>query len=42
MGKDYIYRVEKILKRNMVLVKWQGYDDKFNMGIPETDLQNLS
>ena len=42
--EDTLYRVEKILKRRgkgkraQVLVKWEGYPDKFNSWIPATDL----
>ena len=43
--KDDLYKVEKILKRkkvdgkNMVYVKWEGYDNKHNSWIPEENLQ---
>ena len=39
--------IEKILKRKkvgskkMVLVKWKGYNKKFNTWIPESDIQNI-
>ena len=44
--KDYVYRVEEVLKRKkvkgkkMVLVKWLGYDSKHNSWIPESDIQD--
>ena len=44
---DDVYRVEKILKRkkvkgkNMVLVKWLGYDSKHNSWIPESSIQDI-
>ena len=45
--EDDVYRVEKILKRkkvkgkNMVLVKWLGYDSKHNSWIPENSIQDI-
>ena len=45
--KGDIYKVEKILKRNkakgknMVLVKWLGYDNKHNSWIPEENIRNI-
>ena len=45
--KDDLYKVEKTLKRkrvkgkNMVLVKWLGYDDKHNSWIPEEDIVDI-
>ena len=38
-----VYRVENILKRkkDMVLVKWLGYDSKHNSWIPEKDIQDI-
>ena len=45
--KDDMYRVEKILKKkkvkgkNMVLVKWSGYDSKHNSWIPEENIQSI-
>ena len=45
--KDNMYKVEKILKKkkvkgkNMVLVKWLGYDNKHNSWIPEENIQNI-
>ena len=45
--KDDMYRVEKILKKkkvkgkNMVLVKWSGYDSKHNCWIPEENIQDI-
>ena len=45
--KDVVYRVEKILTRKtvkgkqMVLVKWLGYDSKHNSWIPESNIQNV-
>ena len=45
--KDDVYEVEKILKRkkvkgkNMVLVKWSGYDNKHNSWIPEENIQHV-
>ena len=42
--KDKLYRVEKVLKRRgkgkrgKVLVKWEGYPDKFNSWIAASDL----
>ena len=44
---DDIYRIEKILaekKENgkvKVLVKWLGYDKKFNNWIPKSELRKL-
>ena len=44
---DDVYRVEKILKRkkvkgkNMVLVKWLGYDNKHNSWIPGSNIQDI-
>ena len=45
--KDDVYKVEKILKRkkvkgkNMVLVKWLGYDNKHNSWIAQENIQNI-
>ena len=45
--EDNMYRVEKILKKknvkgkNMVLVKWLGYDSKHNSWIPEENIQDI-
>ena len=45
--KDDTYRVEKILKRkkvkgkDMVLVKWLGYDSKHNSWIPKEDIVDV-
>ena len=42
-----MYRVEKILKKkkvkgkNMVLVKWLGYDSNHNSWIPEENIQGI-
>ena len=38
--KDDMYKVEKILRRkkNMVYVKWKGYDNKHNCWIPESSI----
>ena len=41
---DDIYKIEKILTENgkvKVLVKWLGYDKKFNSWIPESELRKL-
>ena len=44
---DEIYKIEKILaekKENgkvKVLVKWLGYDKKFNRWLPKSELQKL-
>ena len=43
-----IFKIEKILRRkksngkNMVLVKWLGYGDKFNQWVEESDVEDLS
>ena len=45
---DDVYRVEKVLKRkkvkvkNVVLVKWLGYDSKHSSWIPESSIQNIA
>ena len=45
--KDNVYRVEKTLKRKkvkgkeMVLVKWLGYDDKHNSWIHKEDIMDI-
>ena len=45
--KDDVYKVEKILKRkrvkgkDMVLVKWLGYDNKHNSWIPKEDIVDI-
>ena len=44
---DDVYRVERIVKRKkvrgkeMVLVKWLGYDSKHNSWIPESDIKDI-
>ena len=44
---DAIYKIEKILgekkenSRVKVLVKWLGYDNKFNSWIPKSELRKL-
>ena len=36
--KDDTYKVDKVLirRKGLALVKWLGYDDKFNSWIPKT------
>jgi IS30 family transposase len=42
-----IYRIERFIRRrkfrgqNQVLVKWVGYDDRFNRWIPEDDVNDI-
>ena len=43
-----VYRIEKIIKKRSAkdgskeaLVKWKGYDNKFNSWVPLTDLKRL-
>ena len=40
-----VFRIEKVIKRDykkkQALVKWRGYPDKFNSGIPFKDLQSV-
>ena len=43
-----IYRIEKVIKKRSTkdgneeaLVKWKGYDNKFNSWIPLSELQRL-
>ena len=44
---DGIYKIEKILEKKKengkvkVLVKWLGYDKKFNSWIPKSELRKL-
>ena len=42
--QDTLYRIEKIVKRSKgkVLVKWEGYSDKFLTWLPEKDLVDIS
>ena len=45
--KDDLYKVEKTLKgkkvkgKEMVLVKWLGYDSKHNLWIPKEDIVDI-
>ena len=42
-AKQDVFRIEKVIrkdkKKRQALVKWKGYDDRFNSWIPLKDLQ---
>jgi hypothetical protein len=47
-GREPDFKIEKVLRRRtvkgkkMALVKWLGYDDKFNSCIPAGDIKFLT
>ncbi|CAB3996734.1 uncharacterized transposon-derived, partial [Paramuricea clavata] len=47
-GREPDFRIEKVLRRRtvkgkkMALIKWLGYDDKFNSWIPAGDIKSLT
>ncbi|CAB3977555.1 uncharacterized transposon-derived [Paramuricea clavata] len=47
-GREPNFRIEKLLRRRtvkgkkMALIKWLGYDDKFNSWIPAGDIKSLT
>ena len=40
-----VFRIEKVLKQDLkkklTLVKWKGYDERFNSSVKLSDLKNL-